>query len=172
MLLIEKAWEHTYPGIVLETGKLISHEVKHLRKKENWGTSVLKTEIPSGADEVEAEADADDDEDYVPSGAEPSWAKKLKRKMKKLFCMESHGQYMAHVSEKKARSRHKEVMPQFGAIFNSGLRARSLMRRSGFLSIVPGRIQRPSSLLPMMEVQATTRGYDDGDLRHCYHLRP
>ena len=41
--------------------------------------------------ETEAEADADDD-DYEPSGTEPSWAKKIKRKMKKLFCMESRGQ--------------------------------------------------------------------------------
>ena len=69
---------------------------------------------------METEADADDDDDYEPSGAEPSWAKKLKRKMKKLFCMESHGQYMAHVSEKKVKSRHKELMRQFGAIVNSG----------------------------------------------------
>ena len=60
--------------------------------------------------ETEGEADADDDADYEPSGLEPSWAKKIKRKMKKLFCMESHGQYMAHVSEKKATSRHKELL--------------------------------------------------------------
>lgn len=120
MLLIEKAWEHTYPGVVLQTGELIPHEIKRLRKKENWGTSVPKSGIPSGADEVETEADANDDEDYVPSGAEPSWAKKIKRKMKKLFCMESHGQYMAHMSEKKARSRHKELMRQFGVTVASG----------------------------------------------------
>ena len=43
--------------------------------------------------ETEEETGAgDDDDDYVPSEAEPSWAKKLKLKMKKLFCMESHGQ--------------------------------------------------------------------------------
>lgn len=120
MLLIEKAWEHTYPGVMLETGELAHHEIKRMRKKENWGTSVLKSGIPSGADEVEAEADADDYEHYVPFGAEPSWTKKLKRKMKKLFCMESHGQYMAHVSEKKAMSCHKELMRQFGATVASG----------------------------------------------------
>src|SRR5215216_2643953 len=77
MLLIEKAWEHTYPGVVLETGELISHEVKCLRKNKLWGTPNPKSGIPSGADEAEAESDADDDEDYVPFGAEPSWAKKL-----------------------------------------------------------------------------------------------
>ena len=41
--------------------------------------------------EEEAEAEAEDHDDYVPSAAEPSWAKKLKLKMKKLFCMEAHG---------------------------------------------------------------------------------
>ena len=51
---------------------------------------------------------------------EPSWEKKLKRKMKKLFCMESHGQYMAHVSEKKSRSCHKVLMRQLGAEVTSG----------------------------------------------------
>ena len=69
---------------------------------------------------METEADADDDDDYEPSGAGPSWAKKLKRKMKKLFCMESHGQYMTHVAEKQARSRHKELMHQLGATITSG----------------------------------------------------
>ena len=49
-----------------------------------------------------------------------SWAKKLNIKMKKLFCMESHGQYMTHVAEKKARGRHKELMRQMGAIVISG----------------------------------------------------
>ena len=29
--------------------------------------------------------------------------------------MESHGQYMTHVAEKQARSRHKELMRQLGA---------------------------------------------------------
>ena len=35
MFLIEKAWMHTYPNVVLETGELIPHEIKHLRKKQN-----------------------------------------------------------------------------------------------------------------------------------------
>ena len=56
----------------------------------------------------------------MPSEAEPSWAKKLKLKVKKLFCMESHGQYMTHVVEKKARGRHKELMRQLGATVTSG----------------------------------------------------
>ena len=40
--------------------------------------------------------------------------------MKKLFCMESHGQYMTHVAEKKARGRHKELMRRLGATVASG----------------------------------------------------
>ena len=58
----------------------------------------------------EDEADEDDGPDYDPFGVEPSWAKKLKLKMKKLFCMESHRKYMAHVSEKKSRNHHKALM--------------------------------------------------------------
>ena len=42
---------------------------------------------------------------FVPSSEEPSWAKKLKKKMKKLFCIEAQGQYKAHVAQKKSRSR-------------------------------------------------------------------
>ena len=34
--------------------------------------------------------------------------------------MESHGQYMTHVAEKKARGRHKELMHQMGSIVISG----------------------------------------------------
>ena len=71
--------------------------------------------------ETEGGAATDDhEEDFGPSSAEPSWAKKLKRKMKKLFCMESHGQYMTHVAEKHARTRHKELMRQMGATVASG----------------------------------------------------
>ena len=70
--------------------------------------------------ETEDEAEADKDDDYEPSGVEPSWAKRIKRKMKKLFYMESHGQYMSHVSEKKAHRCHKELMRQLGASVNSG----------------------------------------------------
>ena len=38
MLLIEKAWDRIYPKVVLELGDLVSHDVKRLRKKDNWGT--------------------------------------------------------------------------------------------------------------------------------------
>ena len=70
------------------------------------GHPTPKSGGPSTAADMEAEGEADadaDDEDYEPSETEPSWAKKLKHKMRKLFCMDSHGQYMTHVAEKKAR---------------------------------------------------------------------
>ena len=118
-----KAWDRVYPKAALEIGDLVSHDVKRLRKKDNWGTQAPKTGVPSSATAMETEEETgaeDDDDDYVPSEAEPSWAKKLKLKMKKLFCMESHGQYMTHVAEKKARGRHKELMRQLGATVTSG----------------------------------------------------
>ena len=113
--------------------------------------------------ETEGEAEADDDEDYEPSEVEPSWAKKIKRKTKKLFCMESHGQYMSHVSEKKARSRHKELMRQLVQLLTADLREGSLMRRSGFSSIASGPIQTQSSFRPMMAVQMIPLGCDVRD---------
>lgn len=57
--------------------------------------------------------DADEDEDaaedkgipktHVPSSAEPSWDKKLKERMKTLFCMQAKGQYMTNVAQKESR---------------------------------------------------------------------
>ena len=88
--------------MLLETGDLVSHEIKRLRKKDNWTaphtggpSATAATGGPSAAAaamETEGE-DATDapEENFGPSSAEPSWAQKLKRKMKKLFCMESHG---------------------------------------------------------------------------------
>ncbi|KAM3214128.1 hypothetical protein ACQJBY_066516 [Aegilops geniculata] len=130
MRLIERAWAQTYPRVLLETGDLVSHEVKRLRKKDNWsaphtgGPSTAATGGPSAAatamDTEGGDAPPGHDEDLGHSSAEPSWAQKLKRKMKKLFCLEYHGQYMTHVAEKNARSRHKELMRQLGATVVSG----------------------------------------------------
>ena len=133
MLLIERAWRHTYPEEQLETRELVSHEIKRLRKKDNWGTQAPRSDAPpSEADmESEDEVEADKDEDYEPSGVEPSWAKRIKFKMKNLFCMESHGQYMSHVSEKEARRRHKELMRQLGATVNSGFEERITNEEEG-----------------------------------------
>ena len=44
------------------------------------------------ADEIEEEdADEDSSAGYSPSSCETSWAKKLKNKMKALFCMQAKG---------------------------------------------------------------------------------
>ena len=53
MLLIEKAWERVYPKVLLETGNLVSHEIKRLRKKENWGTAAPSSGVPPGAADME-----------------------------------------------------------------------------------------------------------------------
>ena len=117
----------------MDTGDLVSHEIKRLRKKDNWATPAPHTGGPSAAAAMgdpsvaaaamgtEGGAATDDHEkDFRPSSTEPSWAQKLKRKMKKLFCMESHGQYMTHVAEKHARVHHKELMRHLGATVASG----------------------------------------------------
>ena len=49
MRLIERAWAQTYPRVLLETGDLVSHEIKRLRKKDNWATPAPHTGGPSTA---------------------------------------------------------------------------------------------------------------------------
>ena len=71
MRLIERAWAQTYPRVLLETGDLVSHEIKRLRKKDNWATPAPHTGGPSAATD-------DHEEDFGPSSTEPSWAQKLK----------------------------------------------------------------------------------------------
>ena len=41
----------------------------------------------------EEEAAEDSSEGYAPPSSEPTWAKKVKAKMKDLFCMQAKGQY-------------------------------------------------------------------------------
>ena len=73
-------------------------------------------------DEVIEEEDADEDNSagYAPPSTEPSWAKKLKAKMKALFCMQDKGQYMTHVASKESRQRDKRILRTFGEIVESG----------------------------------------------------
>ena len=67
------------------------------------------------ADEDEEETvDEDNSEGYIPPTSEPSWAKRLKNKMKTLFCMQAKGQYMSHVASKESRCRDKKIMRLFG----------------------------------------------------------
>ena len=55
-----------------------------------------------------------------PPSEEPSWAKKLKVKMKKLLCFQVKGQNKEHVEAKKAHSRDKAIMRQVGLNVSSG----------------------------------------------------
>ena len=49
----------------------------------------------------EEEADEDSSSGYDPPSTEPPWAKKLKNKMKALFCMQAKGQYKSHVLRRR-----------------------------------------------------------------------
>ena len=72
-------------------------------------------------DEIkEEEAYEDISAGYLPSSSEPSWAKKLKNKMKALFCMQAKGQYRSHVAQKKSRRRDKRILRMFGEQISSG----------------------------------------------------
>ena len=72
-------------------------------------------------EESEAE-DADEDRSagYAPPSTEPSWAKKLKAKMKALFCMQAKGQYRTHVASKESRRCDKRILRSFGKDITSG----------------------------------------------------
>ena len=49
----------------------------------------------------EEDADEDSSAGYAPPSTEPSWAKKLKAKMKALFFMQAKGQYRTHVAPRR-----------------------------------------------------------------------
>ena len=119
MHLIEKTWEVSFPGELLETRDLVSHKIVQLRQMDKWATHHAREEdVPDDMDEDSADDEADedfmDDENIaaptapaVPTTIEPSWSQKLKEKMKTLFCMQAKGQYGAHAADKAAISRHK-----------------------------------------------------------------
>ena len=72
-------------------------------------------------DEFEEEEAAEDiSEGYTSPSTEPTWAKKLKAKMKALFCMQAKGQYQAHVNAKMDRRRDKVIMMQVGLEVQDG----------------------------------------------------
>ena len=73
------------------------------------------------ADEDEEEpADEVSSEGYTPPTSEPSWAKRLKNKMKTLFCMQAKGRYRTHVASKESRCRDKKIMRVFGEEVSGG----------------------------------------------------
>ena len=114
------------PGDEFLAPDWIRHESISLRVKPNWANTTTRVEASAarrGVDEEEARA-----EDVVEDRAarssqpssEPSWAKKLKDKMKTLFCMQAKGQYRTHVASKESCRRDKKIMRVFGEDVSGG----------------------------------------------------
>ena len=125
-LLISKTWEKMFPGEEFHAPDWIRHEPICLRIKSNWSNTATRAEATAAraaVDEEDAGA-----EDVVEgrtarpsqSVSRPSWAKKLKDKMKSLFCMQAKGQYMAHVESKESRRRHNKVLQLYGEDVSGG----------------------------------------------------
>ena len=125
-LLISKTWEKMFPGEEFLAPDWIRHESISLRVKPNWANTTTRAEASAARRAVdEEEAGAEDvAEDRAArsttSSSKPSWAKKLKDKMKTLFCMQAKGQYRAHVADKESRRRDKKVMRLFGEDVSGG----------------------------------------------------
>lgn len=71
-------------------------------------------------DEFEEEEDEDSSEGYAPPSTEPSWAKKLKAKVKSLFCMQAKGQCQTHVAQKESHQCDKRILRKLGEQVSSG----------------------------------------------------
>ena len=119
-LLISKTWDKLFLDEEFVAPNWIRHEPIKLRIKSKWANTTTRAEAEAARMDVdedefeEEEAAEDSSEGYAPPSAEPSWAKKLKAKMKALFCMQAKGQYKAHVNAKMARRRDKAIMRQVG----------------------------------------------------------
>ena len=55
----------------------------------------------------------------------PSWAKKLKDKMKTLFCMQAKGKYMTHMASKESRRRDNKILQLYGEAVSGGSEERT-----------------------------------------------
>ena len=91
--LILKTWDKMFPEEDFSAPNWIHHEPIKLCLKNKWANTTTKAEANAermnvDEDEVEEEEEAEDSSaGYAPPSIESSWAKKLKTKMKKLFCM-------------------------------------------------------------------------------------
>ena len=96
-LLISKTWEKLFPGDEFLAPDWTRHEPIKLCVKTEWANTTTRAEVTAAQmdvdeDEIEEEeADEDSSAGYSPSSSEPSWAKKLKNKMKALFFMQAKG---------------------------------------------------------------------------------
>jgi len=102
--LITRTWEKLYPDEEFVAPNWIRHDPIKLCIKPKWANTTTSAEAAAAQmdvdeDDIEEEgADEDSSAGYLPSSSEPSWAKKLKNKMKALFCMQAKGQYQSHVA--------------------------------------------------------------------------
>lgn len=118
--LIMEKWAETFAGEDFQAPNWIRHEPIRLRLKDKWANTTTKPAAANmDVDEDEFE-DEDSPEMYEPPSAEPSWATKLKDKMKTLFCMQAKGQYMTHVAQKESRQRDKLILRKLGENISSG----------------------------------------------------
>ena len=91
-LLISKTWEKLYPNEEFLALDWIHHDPIKLRIKPQWANTTTCAEAEAAKraadeEEIEEEEAAEDRSAFTTPSAEPSWAKKLKIKMKRLFCM-------------------------------------------------------------------------------------
>ena len=124
-LLNSKTWEKMFPEEDFSAPNWIRHEPIKLRQKNKWANTTTRTEAEAAKmnvndDEGEEEEAEDSSEGYTPPSTEPSWAKKLKVKVKALFCMQAKGQYKTHVAQKESRQCDKRILRTFGDIVESG----------------------------------------------------
>ena len=71
-------------------------------------------------DEIEKEEAIADRSAFTTPSVEPSWAEKLKIKMKMLFSMQVQSQYKAHVAQKEGRRRDNMILRVCGEDVASG----------------------------------------------------
>ena len=122
-LLISKTWEKMYPAEEFLAPDWIRHEPICLRVKPNWANTATRAEASAArAAAVDEDVDGAEGRSARPSQSDsrPSWAKKLKDKMKSLFCMQAKGQYRAHVESKESRRRHNKVLQLYGEDVSGG----------------------------------------------------
>ena len=118
--LIEDTWAASFPGEALVTDHMVTHGIVRIRVKENWGVAPIVPKIAPTDSDDEPEPDYADDTYVPPSEHVPSWATKVKTKMKNLLYFQIKGQYKAHVDAKKARSHDKIIMRKLGLAVDSG----------------------------------------------------
>lgn len=117
MAFLNAKWAKRMPGVPLTSiDKLIVHEPKKLKKKNHPQPRITE-------DEHEVFADSNDSDFELERRAKPSWAVRLKNKLKKTFCLQvdiQHKMYEAHHDEKLAHHRQIQMMRHMNIEIASG----------------------------------------------------